>query len=30
LTGVTLGAELKWIDFAGPEPVGGRPVAAYF
>jgi N-carbamoyl-L-amino-acid hydrolase len=30
LTGVTLGAELERIGFAGPEPVGGRPVAAYF
>jgi len=29
-TGVTLGAELERIGFAGPEPVGGRPVAAYF
>ena len=30
LTGVTLGAELERIGFAGPEPVGGRPIAAYF
>jgi len=30
LTGVTLGAELERIGFAGPEPGGGRPVAAYF
>jgi hypothetical protein len=30
VTGVTLGAELKRIGFAGPEAVGGRPVAAYF
>src|SRR5712691_7748857 len=30
LTGVTLGAELERIGFAGSEPVGGRPVAAYF
>src|ERR1700756_2706348 len=30
VTGVTLGAELARIGFAGPEPVGGRPVAAYF
>jgi N-carbamoyl-L-amino-acid hydrolase len=30
VTGVTLGAELERIAFAGPEPVGGRPVAAYF
>src|SRR5947208_6131517 len=30
LTGVTLGAELDRIGFGGPEPVGGRPVAAYF
>ena len=30
LTGVTLGTELERIGFAGPEPVGGRPVAAYF
>src|SRR6266851_3628240 len=30
VTGVTLGTELERIGFAGPEPVGGRPVAAYF
>ena len=30
LTGVTLGAELDRIGFAGSEPVGGRSVAAYF
>src|SRR5256886_4885000 len=30
LTGVTLGAELARIGFAGLEPVGSRPVAAYF
>ena len=30
LTGVTLGAELARIGFAGPEAVGGWPVAAYF
>src|SRR6202049_4505385 len=30
LTGVTLGAELERIGFAGPEPVGDRAVAAYF
>jgi beta-ureidopropionase / N-carbamoyl-L-amino-acid hydrolase len=30
VTGVTLGAELARIGFAGPEPVGRRPVAAYF
>ena len=30
LTGVTLGAELERIGFAGPEAVGARPVAAYF
>ena len=30
LTGVTLGTELERIGFAGPEPVGARPVAAYF
>src|SRR6266403_1747134 len=30
VTGVTLGAELERIGFAGAEPVGGRPVAAYF
>src|SRR5437870_1195362 len=30
VTGVTLGAELARIGFAGPEPAGGRPVAAYF
>lgn len=29
-TGVTLGAELQRIGFAGPEPVGGRRVRAYF
>src|SRR5262249_39309523 len=29
-TGVTLGAELERIGFAGPEAVGGAPVAAYF
>ncbi len=27
---LTLGAELRRIGFAGPEPVGGRKVAAYF
>ena len=26
----TLGGEFERIGFAGPEPVGGRPVAAYF
>jgi beta-ureidopropionase / N-carbamoyl-L-amino-acid hydrolase len=30
VTGVTMGAELDRIGFAGPEPVGGRKVAAYF
>src|SRR5690349_13689163 len=30
LTGVSLGAELQRIGFAGPEPVGERAVAAYF
>src|SRR6266481_4283847 len=30
VTGVTLGAELERIGFAGPEPVGARPVVAYF
>jgi beta-ureidopropionase / N-carbamoyl-L-amino-acid hydrolase len=30
VTGVTLGAELRRIGFAGPAPVGSRPVAAYF
>jgi beta-ureidopropionase / N-carbamoyl-L-amino-acid hydrolase len=30
VTGVTLGDELARIGFAGPDPVGGRPVAAYF
>ncbi|HUN47914.1 MAG TPA: Zn-dependent hydrolase [Stellaceae bacterium] len=30
LTGVTMGAELDRIGFAGPEPVGGREVGAYF
>src|SRR5579871_2923800 len=28
--GKTLGAELERIGFRGPEPVGGRPVHAYF
>ena len=30
VTGVALGDELARIGFAGPEPVGHRPVAAYF
>ena len=30
VSGVELGAELKRIGFAGPAPVGGRPVAADF
>src|SRR5246127_1268625 len=30
VTGVTLGVELQRIGFAGPEPVGSRPVAACF
>ncbi len=30
VSGVTLGAELERIGFAGPEPVGGRKVTAYF
>ena len=30
VTGVKLGAELERIGFAGPDPVGDRPVAAYF
>src|SRR5580698_10661027 len=30
VTGVTLGSELERIGFAGSEPVGGRPLAAYF
>jgi beta-ureidopropionase / N-carbamoyl-L-amino-acid hydrolase len=30
VSGVPLGAELERIGFAGPQPVGGRPVAAYF
>jgi beta-ureidopropionase / N-carbamoyl-L-amino-acid hydrolase len=30
VTGVTMGAELERIGFAGPAPVGGRPVKAYF
>ena len=30
VTGVTLGVELERIGFAGPQPVGHRPVAAYF
>jgi beta-ureidopropionase / N-carbamoyl-L-amino-acid hydrolase len=29
-SGVTLGAELQRIGFAGEAPVGGRPVGAYF
>src|SRR6266700_7354219 len=29
-SGVELGAELERIGFAGPAPVGGRKVAAYF
>ena len=28
--GITLGAELERIGFAGSDPVGGRPIAAYF
>jgi N-carbamoyl-L-amino-acid hydrolase len=28
--GKTMGEELKRIGYAGPEPVGGRPVGAYF
>jgi N-carbamoyl-L-amino-acid hydrolase len=28
--GITLGGELERIGFAGPEPVGGRAVGAYF
>ncbi len=30
VSGALLGAELERIGFAGPTPVGGRPVAAYF
>ena len=30
LSGVSLGAELERIGYAGPAPAGGRPVAAYF
>ncbi|MFI4947405.1 MAG: Zn-dependent hydrolase [Alphaproteobacteria bacterium] len=30
VSGVTLGAELQRIGFAGPAPVGGREVSAYF
>ncbi len=30
VTGVTMGAELERIGFAGPEKCGGREVAAYF
>jgi N-carbamoyl-L-amino-acid hydrolase len=30
VTGVTMGAELQRIGFAGPEPCGGQKVAAYF
>ncbi|MGE5202923.1 MAG: Zn-dependent hydrolase, partial [Acidobacteriota bacterium] len=30
LTGARMGQELERIGFAGPEPVGGRKVAAYF
>jgi N-carbamoyl-L-amino-acid hydrolase len=30
VSGVTLGAELQRIGFAGPAPVGEHPVAAYF
>src|ERR1700736_311501 len=30
VSGVTLGAELERIGFAGSEPVGGRPPAAHF
>jgi N-carbamoyl-L-amino-acid hydrolase len=30
VSGARLGTELERIGFAGPEPVGGRPVAAYF
>ena len=30
VTGVTMGAELKRIGFAGSEPCGGQKVAAYF
>jgi N-carbamoyl-L-amino-acid hydrolase len=30
LTGVTLGAELERIGFAGKSPVGGRKIGAYF
>src|SRR5215475_12358812 len=30
VSGASLGSELQRIGFAGTEPVGGRPVAAYF
>src|SRR5216683_5145231 len=30
VSGALLGAELERIGFAGPAPVGGRPVGAYF
>ncbi|HEV2300138.1 MAG TPA: Zn-dependent hydrolase [Stellaceae bacterium] len=30
LSGVSLGAELERIGYAGPVPAGGRPAAAYF
>ncbi len=30
LDGVTVGEALKAIGYAGPEPVGGRPIGAYF
>jgi N-carbamoyl-L-amino-acid hydrolase len=30
VSGVALGSELERIGFAGPTPVSGRPVAAYF
>jgi N-carbamoyl-L-amino-acid hydrolase len=30
VTGITLGAELERIGFAGSDPVGGPPIAAYF
>src|ERR1700719_4286759 len=30
VTGAELGSELERIGFAGSDPVGGRPIAAYF
>ena len=30
LEGITVGEALKKIDYAGPQPIGGRPIGAYF